>query len=124
MVYNKDTKGDYNMDIGEKIKTARIAKGMTQAELGELLGVQKSAVAKYEKGRVVNIKRSTLKKMSDILGLHPAELISEEEQKNNDIQADIVIRMRTDTEFMETVEMLNALNPQKLPAVKQFLSVL
>lgn len=112
------------MDIGEKIRTARIAKGMTQAELGELLGVQKSAVAKYEKGRVVNIKRSTLKKMSDILGLHPAELISEDEQKNNDIQADIVIRMRTDTEFMETVEMLNALSPQKLPAVKQFLSVL
>lgn len=63
------------MDIGEKIKTARLAKGMTQQELGELLGVQKSAIAKYESGRVVNIKRSTLKKISDILGIRPSELI-------------------------------------------------
>lgn len=63
------------MDIGEKIKTARLAKGMTQQELGELLGVQKSAIAKYENGRVVNIKRSTLKKISDILDIRPSELI-------------------------------------------------
>ena len=69
------------MDIGEKIKAARLAKGMTQAELGEILGVQKSAVAKYESGRVVNIKRSTLKKMSEVLGLRPVELIEEEEAK-------------------------------------------
>lgn len=69
------------MDIGEKIKAARIAKGMTQEELGKLLGVQKSAVAKYESGRVVNIKRSTLKKISDILEIRPSELIFAEEIK-------------------------------------------
>ena len=68
------------MDIGEKIRAARISKGMTQEELGKLLGVQKSAVAKYENGRVVNIKRSTLKKISDILEIRPSELISIEEE--------------------------------------------
>ena len=68
------------MNIGEKIKAARISKGMTQEELGKLLGVQKSAVAKYENGRVVNIKRSTLKKISDILEIRPSELISVEEE--------------------------------------------
>ena len=68
------------MDIGEKIRNARISKGMTQEELGKLLGVQKSAVAKYEKGRVVNIKRSTLKKISDILEIRPSELISIDEE--------------------------------------------
>ena len=67
------------MGIGDKIREARVAKGMTQAELGELLGVQKSAIAKYENGRVVNIKRSTLKKISDILGMRPSELIFEGE---------------------------------------------
>lgn len=69
------------MDIGNKIKTARIAKGMTQEELGKQLGVQKSAIAKYESGRVVNIKRSTLKKISDILDIRASELIFGEEQK-------------------------------------------
>lgn len=63
------------MDIGAKIRAARIAKNMTQEELGEILGVQRSAVAKYENGRVVNIKRSTLKKISDVLDIPPFELI-------------------------------------------------
>ena len=70
------------MEIGDKIRNARLAKGMTQEELGERIGVQKSAIAKYESGRVVNIKRSTLKKISDILGLRPSELIFEEKEES------------------------------------------
>ena len=68
------------MDIGAKIRSARIAKGLTQEELGEILGVQKSAIAKYENGRIVNIKRSTLKKISDVLGIPPYELVYEHDQ--------------------------------------------
>ena len=69
------TKGAFKINIGRKIKEARLAKGMTQEELGQFLGVQKSAIAKYESGRVVNIKRSTLKKISDLLNIPPTELI-------------------------------------------------
>lgn len=69
------------MDIGQKIKNARLAKGYTQEELGKLIGVQKSAVAKYEKGRVVNIKRSVLKKISVVLEIPPVELVSDIEEK-------------------------------------------
>lgn len=72
------------MDIGLKIKTARQAKGMTQEELGEILGLQKSAIAKYESGRVVNIKRSTLKKISDVLDIPPFELVFDEEKLTAD----------------------------------------
>ena len=110
------------MDLGAKIKAARIAKGMTQEELGELLGVQKSAIAKYESGRVVNIKRSTLKKISDILGIRPSELIFEEAQKKNDILTDIVIKMRRDDEFLSLVEILYKLDAEKMQGVKQLLS--
>jgi transcriptional regulator with XRE-family HTH domain len=74
------------MSVGEKIKTARIAKGMTQEELGKILGVQKSAIAKYENGRIVNIKRSTLKKISDVLGIRPSELIFEEKIERNPVE--------------------------------------
>lgn len=70
------------MNIGDKIRQARLARGMTQEELGDLLGVQKSAVAKYENGRVINIKRSTLEKISNILGIRPAELIYEKIEEN------------------------------------------
>ena len=116
------------MNIGDKIKNARINKGMTQEELGNALGVQKSAIAKYEKGRVVNIKRTTLKKMSDILGIAPSELIFEayieEEQKKNDIQADIILKMRTDQTFMSVVESLYKLDEDKLKSIEQMLNTL
>ena len=116
------------MNIGDKIRNARISKGLTQEELGKALGVQKSAIAKYENGRVVNIKRSTLKKLSDILGIAPSELIFdayiEEEQKKNDIQADIILRMRTDTDFMSAVETLYKLDKDKLQSINQMLNTL
>lgn len=116
------------MNIGEKIRQARITKGMTQDDLGKALGIQKSAVAKYENGRVVNIKRSTLKKISDVLGLPPSELIFEayieEEQKKNDIQADIILKMRTDSTFMSVVESLYKLDEDKLNSINQMLNTL
>lgn len=116
------------MNIGDKIKQARINKGMTQEELGKALGVQNSAIAKYEKGRVVNIKRSTLKKISDILGIAPSELIFEayieEEQKKNDIQADIILKMRSDNTFMSVVEKLYTLDHDKLESINQMLNTL
>ena len=68
------------MDVGAKIKAARIEKRMTQEELGKAIGVQKSAIAKYENGRVVNIKRSVLKKISDVLDIPPIELIFEDKK--------------------------------------------
>ncbi len=110
------------MDIGAKIKAARIAKGLTQEELGKLLGVQKSAIAKYENGRVVNIKRSTLKKISDVLGVRPSELIFEEMQKNNDIISDIVVKLRGNEDFLSVVESLYKLDSAQLKGVKQMLS--
>ena len=116
------------MNIGEKIRDARIRKGMTQEDLGKALGVQKSAIAKYENGRVVNIKRTTLKKLSDILGIAPSELIfeayMEEEQKKNDIQADIILKMRSDADFMAAVEALYKLDKEKLLSITPVLHTL
>ncbi|MBO5789559.1 MAG: helix-turn-helix transcriptional regulator [Clostridia bacterium] len=114
------------MDIGAKIKAARLAKGMTQEELGAILGVQKSAIAKYESGRVVNIKRSTLKKISDVLNIPPFELIFDEEhrkiQKKNDILSDIILKMDEDEEFFSMVEILSNLGFEQRAAVKSVLT--
>lgn len=73
-----EEKQSATMGMGNKIRTARTEKGMSQEELGNLIGVQKSTIAKYENGRVVNIKINTLKKISNILGIKPSELICEE----------------------------------------------
>ena len=65
------------MNIGTMIKEARIAKGLTQEELGNLVGVQKSAVAKWENGRVVNIKRSSLQRLAIALDMKGSDLIED-----------------------------------------------
>ncbi len=68
------------MKVGKLIRDARLAKGLTQEELGDILGVQKSAIAKYESGKVVNIKRSTLQKIAAVLDLRGSDLIEEKEK--------------------------------------------
>ena len=89
------------MTIGKKIREARIAEGMTQQELGDLIGVQKSAIAKYESGRVVNIKRSTLQTIASALNIRPSELIFDETPKGS---ADFHVRIITDFELMEALK--------------------
>lgn len=105
------------MDIGEKIRSARIAKGMTQEELGNHLGVQKSAIAKYENGRVVNIKRSTLKKISDVLGLRPSELIFDIDA-NPEATAERHIEMIMDEDLNEIFEDFQFLDVRERKMVK------
>ena len=67
------------MNTAEKIKMYRTKKGLTQEALGELVGVQKSAIAKYENGRVVNIKKDVLQKLGAALGVSPAKLLDDPE---------------------------------------------
>lgn len=67
------------MKTAEKIKKLRTSKNLSQEALGELVGVQKAAINKYETGRVRNIKRSTLQRLADALGVAPADLLDDEE---------------------------------------------
>ncbi len=69
------------MNVGSLIKQARLAKSLTQEELAEKVGVQKSAVAKWENGRVSEIKRSNLKKLSEALELNPNQLLDKTNEK-------------------------------------------
>lgn len=89
------------MDIGARIKAARIAKGMTQEELGKIVGVQKSAITKYEKGRVVNIKRGTLLKIASALNISPTQLMFEESPKE---AANLHVKIITDFELMDALK--------------------
>lgn len=103
------------MDIGQKIKTARTAKGLTQEELGKLVGVQKSAIAKYESGRVVNIKRSTLQKIAQILNIRPSELIFDNSPKE---AAEIHVEMIMDEDLTEIFADFKKLDANKRKIVK------
>ena len=119
------------MNIGDKIKKARLEKGYTQEELGNLIGVQKSAVAKYEKGRVVNIKRSVLAKISKVLDIPPVELVSDIETKPVETAnklADLFMRIEFDEDedfdLFEMLEEYNGLPKQKKAQVREYVHLL
>ena len=52
--------------IGEMIKKVRLARNMTQTELGELVGVQKAQISKLE-GSAQNVTLSTIIKVFQAL---------------------------------------------------------
>ena len=79
MCYDKDTRRINIMEMGEIIKQLRLQKGITQEELGRVIGVQKSAIRKYESGMVENIKRSSIKKLADYFGVSPSFLLGYED---------------------------------------------
>lgn len=64
-----------NTEIGLLIKTKRLEKGLTQAQLAGKLGLGASTIAKWEKGNVEKFKSPTIKTMSEILGISPLNLI-------------------------------------------------
>lgn len=107
------------MNLGNIIKKARLEKGMTQEELGKMVGVQKSAIAKYENGRIVNIKRSTLQKIASALNIRPSELIFEGSPVE---AADLHVKILTDIELMEAIKVYYNLSSEKQKMIRDLIT--
>ena len=52
------------IEIGKRIKLCREQRGMTQGELGERLGLNKSTIQRYETGQIAKIKLPILESMA------------------------------------------------------------
>ena len=73
------------MNIGNLIKKLRTEKGYSQEQLGNMLGVQRAAVQKWECGTVKNLKRDTIIKLSEIFDVPPASFIDTDYMNYNNI---------------------------------------
>ena len=63
------------MNIGQRIHQARKSKGMTMEELGQIVGVGKTAVSKYESGIITNIPSSKIEAIAQVLDVAPSYLM-------------------------------------------------
>ncbi len=106
------------MELGQKIKEARLRKGLTQEELGKIVGLQKSAIAKYENGRVVNIKRSTLQKLAKALDLRGSDLIVESNPKE---AVALHAKVLLDSELMISIEQYYELSDDEKKMVRDLI---
>ena len=111
------------MTIGQRIQQRRKEMGMSADELAKKLGKDRSTIYRYEKGEIEKFPLDILEPIAKALNTTPAYLMGwEEKEKNNNTIANIVVRLRTDTEFLTVVETLDNLDKNKLHSVKQFLT--
>lgn len=112
------------MKIGERIKQRRQALKWSQRELASRMNYDHSTITRIETGKI-DISQSRVVQFSEVLGVSIAYLMGwEEEEKNNDLIAEAVIKMRTDSTFMSVVENLYKLDKDKLETINQMLNTL
>ncbi len=92
--------------MGKILKELRLERGLTQEEVGKIIGVQKAAIQKYEKGDVENMKRSSLIKLSEFYNVPVAYLMGHKE-------LDIEIA-KEDAQFGEYLELLKTRPEMKM----------
>lgn len=66
------------MDIGKLINKRRNELHLTLEEVGNVVGVSKSTVKKWEDGYISNMKRDKIAQLAEILKLNPVSLITGE----------------------------------------------
>ena len=64
------------MKDGELIKQRRLALRLTQEQLGEMVGVSRTAIHRYETGNIAKMKSTTAEKLAKVLGVSPLEIMN------------------------------------------------
>ena len=111
------------MTIGQRIHQKRKEMRMSANELAKKLGKDRSTIYRYENGEIEKFPLDILEPIAKALNTTPAYLMGwEGKEKDNNTIADIVVRLRTDSDFLSVVTQLNELNKEKLQGVKQMLT--
>ena len=66
------------MTLGQYIKMLRTERGISQEELGKVIGLQRAAVQKIECGVTQNLKRTTIQKLAEYFNVNPISFIDTE----------------------------------------------
>lgn len=113
------------MHTGERIKARRISLGWSQRELAAKMGYKNhSVIARVESGSV-DLPQSRLDQFAKVLGVthgYLIGLVSEEESKKNDQLAQLIVKMRSDSDFYNTVVALANLNEKQFQGVQQLIA--
>lgn len=102
-------------------------RGKTQKELAEIAGVSAPTMHDWIKAKKYP-RIDKIEILANYFGILKSDLIEEKSeehkkmQEENNTLADIVVRLRMDSDFMSVVEDLHSLDETKFAAVRQMLS--
>ena len=114
------------MTLGERIKYRRESLNLSQEELAQKLGYKsRSSINKIELGKS-DITQHKVVEFAVALETTTAYLMGIDEpspsNKKNDAITDIILRLRSDADFLALVEKLNSLPEDKLSAIRSLLT--
>ena len=106
------------MSIGSNIKRIRLARGLTQKQLGELCGMADSAIRRYESDRG-NPTEKTLNRIANALHTHPGCLTNDGNYEFKDVppgeptNLEITKQYFLNNRINEKISLLNNIGLQK-----------
>ena len=110
--------------FSKNLKKYMAESGKTQRELADVVGVSAPTFNEWVNGKKFP-RIDRIQKLADYFGIMKSDLIeeklTEETKKDNDILADIIVRMRMDEEFHDAVVSLYLLDPGKVKVVNEML---
>ena len=119
-----------NATLSQRLREALTVSGKKQADLVRETGLDRGSISSYLSGKY-EPKQKAIYKMARALNVSESWLLGydvpmhrTDEQKKNDQLAQLIVRMRTDSDFYETVAALAGLSETKYQSVKQLLSAL
>lgn len=99
-------------------------KGVTNQQICDDLGFKYTTFLDWIKA-VTYPRIGKIEAMADYFGILKSDLIeeklTEEKEKDNEVLADIIVRMRTDTDFRALVESLYKYDSAKIQGIRQML---
>lgn len=114
--------------ISQRLREALTASGKKQADLVRETGLDRGSISSYLSGKY-EPKQKAIYKMAKALDVSESWLLGYDvpmlrtpEQKKNDQLAKLIVKMRTDNDFYNTVLALASLNEKQYQGVKQLIS--
>ena len=122
-------------ELKDRLQLALDLNNKKAIDLANDLDIPKSAISQYLSGKSKKLDSVRIFIIAEYLNVSEAWLmgfdvpmerpkakeVTFEEIKNNDIIADIIVRMRTDEDFLSLVKTLNNLDKDKIAGVMQML---
>lgn len=114
--------------IAQRLKEALALSGKRQADLVRETGLDRGSISSYLSGKY-EPKQKAIYKMAQALNVSESWLLGYDvpmartaDQKKNDQLAKLIVKMRTDSDFYETVAALASLNEKQYQSIKDLMS--
>lgn len=117
-----------NATLSQRLREALTVSGKKQADLVRETGLDRGSISSYLSGKY-EPKQKAIYKMARALNVSESWLLGydvpmhrTDEQKKNDELAKLVVKLRTDADFYDTVLSLAKLNENQYRGIKQLIA--